>query len=57
LNPVETKVLAAVEAAPTPIDEVIVRSGLETQQVLATLSVLEMRRLVKRTSGTTVARR
>ncbi|RMG00688.1 MAG: DNA-protecting protein DprA, partial [Planctomycetota bacterium] len=53
LNPVETKVLAAVEAAPTPIDEVIVRSGLETQQVLATLSVLEMRRLVKRTSGTT----
>ncbi|GAB6164394.1 DNA-processing protein DprA [Thermostilla marina] len=57
LNAAETKVLAAVQATPTQIDEVIARSGLEAHQVLATLSMLEMRRLVKRTGGTTVARR
>lgn len=56
LNPVETRVLQAVHSTPTPIDQVIAESGLETPQVLATLSVLEMRRLVRRLSGTTVVR-
>ncbi|MDZ4819015.1 MAG: DNA-processing protein DprA, partial [Planctomycetota bacterium] len=56
LNELEQQVLAVVEKEPTSIDRVINQSGLPTPQVLATISVLEMRRLLKRTSGNTVAR-
>lgn len=56
LNETEQQVLAAVGAAPTSIDEVISVSKLPTPQVLATLSVLEMRRLVRRLSGNMVLR-
>ena len=56
LNEAEQQVLAAVGAAPTSIDEVITVSKLPTPQVLATLSVLEMRRLVRRLSGNMVLR-
>lgn len=56
LNEAEQQVLAAVGAAPTSIDEVISVSQLPTPQVLATLSVLEMRRLVRRLSGNIVLR-
>jgi len=38
------------------IDAVVSDTGLPVQQVLSTLSVLEMRRLIRRLSGTTVAR-
>ncbi len=56
LTDVEQKVLAAVDVQSTPIDRVIVSTGLPTQQVLSTISVLEMRRLVRRTGGSTVVR-
>jgi DNA processing protein len=56
LNEPEQQVLAAIKGSPTSIDEVISASGLPTPQVLATLSVLEMRRLVRRISGNHVMR-
>lgn len=43
--------LDAVTAEPTTIDRVVATSTLPTPQVLATLSVLEMRRLVRRLGG------
>ncbi len=56
LNDVEQKVLAAVGTESTPIDQIVADSGLGIPQVLSTISVLEMRRLVRRLSGTTVLR-
>jgi DNA processing protein len=56
LNEIEQQVLAGVSADPTSIDQVIVASRLPPPQVLATLSVLEMRRLVRRLSGGMVVR-
>ncbi len=56
LNEVEQQVLAAIGPEPTPIDQVVVDSGLPVPQVLSILSVLEMRRLVRRLSGAVVAR-
>jgi DNA processing protein len=56
LNEQEQQVLAAIGADPTQVDQVVSSSGLPVQQVLATLSVLEMRRLVRRISGTLVRR-
>ncbi len=56
LNEVEQQVLAAVRSEPTTVDAVVVASRLPVQQVLATLSVLEMRRLVRRLSGNLVLR-
>jgi DNA processing protein len=56
LNEVEQQVLAAIPTEATPIDAIIAASGLPVPQVLATISVLEMRRLVRRMSGTTVMR-
>ena len=57
LNEVEQCVLAAVQTDPTLIDEVVRSTGLPVPQILATLSVLEMKRLIRRLSGTTVVRR
>jgi DNA processing protein len=56
LNEQETAVLQAIATEPTSIDTVIVSSGLPVPRVLSTLSVLEMRRLVRRVSGTVVQR-
>ncbi len=56
LNELERQVLAAIGPEPTPIDHVVVESGLPVPQVLSILSVLEMRRLVRRLSGAMVAR-
>jgi DNA processing protein len=57
LNPNEKLVLGVVgETGAMPIDEVIARSGLATGQVLTTLSVLEMRRLVRRVAGNSIIR-
>ena len=55
LNELEQQVLAAIGGEATPIDQIIAETGLPVQQVLSTLSVLEIRRLVRRLSGTTVA--
>lgn len=56
LNEQEQAVLAAVGAEATTIDEVTARSGLPIHRVLSTISVLEMRRLVRRISGQLVVR-
>ena len=56
LNELEQEVLSAVGADPTSIDQIVTQSGLPVARVLSTISVLEMRRLLRRTSGTTVVR-
>ncbi len=56
LNDVERLVLDAVRKDPTPIDELLAQLDMPTSQVLATLSVLEMRRLVRRGGGGVVFR-
>lgn len=56
LNDVERAVLNAIQTAPTLIDDVVVASQLPVHRVLSTVSVLEMRRLIRRVSGTQVAR-
>ncbi|MGA2798610.1 MAG: DNA-protecting protein DprA, partial [Thermoguttaceae bacterium] len=56
LNEVEQQVLSAIAGEATPIDQIAAQSGLPMPQVLSTLSVLEMRRLIRRLSGTTVIR-
>lgn len=56
LNEIETKVLQAIDTDPTSIDNVTVRCGLPIHRVLSTISVLEMRKLIRRVSGNLVAR-
>jgi len=56
LNDLEKQVLAAVDTEPTTIDNVAAAAGLPIHNVLATLSVLEMRRLVRRLSGQRIVR-
>ncbi len=47
----ERTVLELLDDMPKPADEVIVRTGLTASQVMATLSILEMRRLIRRMPG------
>ena len=56
LNEVERKVLDAIATSATEIDDVVSETGLAVHRVLATVSVLEMRHLIRRLSGTQVAR-
>ena len=56
LNDQEKVILHAIESTPTDIDTVVERTELPVQRVLSTISILEIRRLIRRTSGTTVAR-
>ena len=56
LNDLERQVLSAVTNESCTVDAVITASGLPAPQVLATLSVLEMRRLIRRLSGNSVLR-
>ena len=56
LNELEQKVLDALGTDSISIDQVVAETGLTVPQVLSTISVLEMRRLVRRLSGTTVVR-
>ncbi len=56
LNEMEQRVLSVVGSEPTSIDQIVVGSGLTVPRVLSTISVLEMRRLIRRLSGTTVVR-
>ncbi len=57
LNEVEQAVLAAIPSDPTSIDTVLANCGLPAGQVLATISVLEMRHLVRRISGNLLLRK
>jgi DNA processing protein len=56
LNEIERQVLAAIDTSPTTIDAVTTASGLPVHRVLSTISVLEMRRIIRRVSGTQVVR-
>ena len=56
LNELEQEVLSAIGSDPTPVDQIVADSGLPVPRVLSTISVLEMRHLVRRLSGTTVVR-
>ena len=56
LNEVETRVLKAIEPTGNLIDEIIASTPYSTQQVLAVISVLEVRRLIRRLSGQYVSR-
>ena len=56
LNELEQQVLSAIGGEATSIDRILSDTGLPVSQVLSTLSVLEMRRLIRRLSGTTVVR-
>lgn len=56
LNEPEKQVLAAIGDEPLIIDEVVALCGLPVQNVLATISVLEMRRLIRRLGGNRVMR-
>lgn len=56
LSSQETMVLQEIGVTATPLDEIVVQTGLPTQRVLSTISVLEMRKLIRRLTGTTVAR-
>ncbi len=57
LNDLEQTVLQAIQSAPTEIDDIVDATGLPVHRILATVSVLEMRHLVRRTSGTSLCRR
>ena len=56
LNDIERRVLDAIPTRGALIDQVIQSSGLPAQRVIAAVSVLEMRRIVRRLSGQHVAR-
>jgi DNA processing protein len=56
LNEIEQGVLAAIDSAPTSVDTIAASCGMPIHRVLSTISVLEMRRLIRRTSGTQVVR-
>jgi DNA processing protein len=56
LSETESNILKLVLTTPTPIDQIIVQSGLPVHHVLATLSVLEIYRLVRRTESNSVVR-
>jgi DNA processing protein len=56
LNDIERQVLLAIPAETGSIDNVIASSGLPAHRVLSIVSVLEMRKLIRRVSGNLVAR-
>ncbi len=56
LNELEQRVLGAIDTEATSIDTVVATTGLPVPRVLSTISVLEMRRLIRRLSGNTVVR-
>jgi len=56
LNEVERQILDAIDETGTPIDTVIHQTRLPAHRVVATISVLEMRSLVRRLSGQYVSR-
>ena len=62
LGDIEQRVLDACDSLaggttkPVSIDDIVDRSGLAASQVLATVGVLEMRRLIRRLPGNQIAR-
>lgn len=56
LSDQQRTILNLVSAEPVPIDEVMRAAGIETSRVLSTLTILEMKRLVRRLPGGFVQR-
>ena len=56
LNEIERSILNQIDTAPTNIDTILAHCELPIPRVLATLSVLEMKRLIRRVSGNQVIR-
>jgi DNA processing protein len=56
LNEVEQQVLQHIPRETASIDNIIVAAGLPAHRVLAVVSVLEMKKLIRRISGNSVAR-
>jgi DNA processing protein len=56
LNEPEKAVLGVIDDEPMTIDDCVAACGLPVQNVLATVSVLEMRRLIRRLGGNRVMR-
>ena len=56
LNDQEQAVLKHIETTPTSVDVIISRTGLPVPRVLATISALELRRIVRRVGGNNVMR-
>ena len=56
LNVQETEVLNQITSQPIGIDEVVRGCSMEPSRVLATLTVLEMRRLIRRLPGNSFVR-
>ncbi len=56
LNEIERAILKVIESQPTAIDQIVVDSQMGVARVLSTLSVLEMRRLIRRVGGNQVMR-
>ncbi|MFV2070546.1 MAG: DNA-processing protein DprA [Pirellulales bacterium] len=56
LNHVEQRVLQAIEPTGSLVDEVVATCGLPVHRVLSTISVLEMRHLVRRLGGNRLSR-
>ena len=52
----ESLVLNVISNEPTEFDVIVIETGLPPARVLSTISVLEIRRLVKRVSGTALVR-
>ncbi len=56
LNDQERAVLDRIDIDPISIDQIVQTSGLPIHRVLSTISVLEMRRMIRRVSGNLIAR-
>ncbi len=56
LNPQERQVLDAIDTEPTDLDRIVRATQVPVHRVLATISVLEIRHLVRRVGGNAVIR-
>ena len=56
LNGPEGQILASLTDQPMPIDQIIALTGLSASATMATLSILELRRLIRRHPGQQFAR-
>ena len=56
LNEQENLILQAIDVQPTEIGSITEKTGVPIARVLSTISVLEIRKLVRRESGTSLIR-
>ena len=56
LSDQERAILQAIRSAPTGFDEIMQQTGLPASRLLSTISVLEVRRLIRRLSSTSFVR-